>query len=360
MKKKLKKNAEKIIEMYMEVGFIGITLLTALVCFGIKMLEKNKISVVPAVRLSVAIIGLMNLIVLVTIIVIRFFKETKRGIHFVRHCDIPFFEKIDNYKRCYQNNIAAYERAYYIINLYYKNNGKKKSRVAEYAEENGLEDLYIRKDFLQKDINLYQSLLTYVSGFFVGLIQSLCIDTGEQSTLNFMIFVSIGMVMFVCVFFWQYSSRGQMGSFVYEVAEYEYKLLDEVIQAEKEKRVMSSEKEYLLNMQQVLIDAMKNYKKTWKVKLNRAETKEVEEDLKIVEGLRLYDECNYAMIVKKEYHDCTIGYSDYRCEIGKSSDDNCKLRKLYIKYNKRCELPELFQFKDVDIISCCETDHRTG
>lgn len=365
MKEKIKKKVEKFAEIYMTWGFftaffIGPPVVTLIIIFIKHVILKEAINIGIIFIYSLFLVYVLNCVLLIVLIFGGAIKVTKRGLYYIRHCDIPFFEEIDRYRYSSYNRMEAHERAYRMINLYYKKNGKQKSRVMEYAEEKGLKDLYIRKDFLEKNINFTPLMITYLTGFIVGLIQSLFVDAVEQSIWSILISMAVGLIMFLCMIFWQYSSRGQMGSFDYEVAEYECKLLDEVIQAEKEKRVMSSEKENLINMQQVLIDAMRNYKKTWKVKLNRAEKKEVEDDLKIVEGLRLYDECNYAMIAKKEYRDCTIGYSDYRREIGKSSDDNCKLRKLYIKYNKRCELPELFQFKDVDIISCCETDHHTG
>ena len=170
--------------------------------------------------------------------------------------------------------------------------------------------------------------------------------------------MAVGLLMFFCMIFWQYSSRGQMGSFDYEVAEYECKLLDEVIQAEKEKRVMSSEKEYLINTQQVLIEALRNYKKTWKVKLDSAEKTKVESDLKEVEELKLYNERNYEMMVMTKYHGLVIEHYDYRNEIGSIENYTSQLKELYNKYVEKCNLPKMIDF--YGSISYCETDHHTG
>lgn len=365
MKEKIMKKVEIFAEIYMTWGIFAVFLIgpfamTLIIMFVKCIILKEAINIGIIFLNSLFLVYMLNSVLLIVLIFGGAIKVTKRGLYYIRHCDIPFFEEIDRYRYSSYNRMEAHERAYRMINLYYKKNGKQKSRVMEYAEKKGLKDLYIRKDFLKKNINFTPLVITYVTGFIVGLIPSIIVDATEQSTWSVLISMAVGLLMFFCMIFWQYSSRGQMGSFDYEVAEYECKLLDEVIQTEKEKRVMSSEKEYLLNMQQSLIDALKDYKKTWKVKVNRTEKKKVEEDLKKVEELRLYDECNYAMIVKKEYCDCTIGYSDYRNEIESKCDDNRKLRELYNEYGQRCKLPELSQFKDVEIISCCETDHHTG
>lgn len=365
MKEKNRKKVERFAEIYMPWGlfatlFIGPPIATLIIMIINHMILKDTINIVVIFLKSFLVVYVLNCVFLSALILGGAIKVTKRGVYYIRHCDIAFFEEIDRYKYSSYNRMEAHERAYRMINLYYKKNGKQKSRVMEYAEKEGLKDLYIRKDFLEKNINFTPLMITYLIGLIVGLIQSIFVDAIEQSIWGVLISMAVGLILLFCVIFCQYSSRGQMGSFDYEVAEYECKLLDEVIQAEKEKRVMSSEKEYLINMQQVLIEALRNYKKTWKVKLDSAEKEKVESDLKEVEELKLYDESNYAMIAKKEYRDCTIGYSDYRNEIGRNCDDNCQLRKLYIKYEQRCKLPELSQFKDVETISCCETDHHTG
>lgn len=363
MKEKIMKKVEQFAEIYMTWGFfaaffIGPPVVTLIIIFIKHIILKEAINIGIIFINSLFLVYVLNGVLLIVLIFGGAIKVTKRGLYYIRHCDIPFFEEIDRYRYSSYNRMEAHERAYRMINLYYKKNGKQKSRVMEYAEKKGLKDLYIRKDFLEKNINFTPLMITCLTGFIVGLIQSLFADAVEQSIWGVLISMAVGLILLFCVIFCQYSSRGQMGSFDYEVAEYECKLLDEVIQAEKEKRVMSSEKEYLINMQQVLIEALRNYKKTWKVKLDSAEKTNVESDLKEVEELKLYNERNYEMMVMTKYHGLVIEHYDYRNEIGSIENYTCQLKELYNKYVEKCNLPKMIDFYDG--ISCCETDHHTG
>lgn len=363
MKEKIMKKVEIFAEIYMTWGIFAVFLIgpfamTLIIMFVKCIILKEAINIGIIFLNSLFLVYMLNSVLLIVLIFGGAIKVTKRGLYYIRHCDIPFFEEIDRYRYSSYNRMEAHERAYRMINLYYKKNGKQKSRVMEYAEKKGLKDLYIRKDFLKKNINFTPLVITYVTGFIVGLIPSIIVDATEQSTWSVLISMAVGLLMFFCMIFWQYSSRGQMGSFDYEVAEYECKLLDEVIQAEKEKRVMSSEKEYLINTQQVLIEALRNYKKTWKVKLDSAEKTKVESDLKEVEELKLYNERNYEMMVMTKYHGLVIEHYDYRNEMGSIENYTSQLKELYNKYVEKCNLPKMIDF--CGSISYCETDHHTG
>lgn len=252
------------------------------------------------------IVGLMFMISIVILGFTFILVEFKKGLYNIRKCDDELFENIDFYKECYGRDNSNYLKQIQIINLYYSDGGK----VDDLVKEKKLERLFIRRDFLLKQIYFSDNLIEYYCSLVVSILASCIFAAIVSNNLenNIIIVLSLFGLLFVIIL--RYAKRGQAGSYEYQIQEYELTLLNEKIEHLEKNSIITPDDEKLLLTKQIILNELIKKRK----KAKRKGTKEtLEKDIKIVENLEL----------------CMGDYSDFFLQ-------NIYLgeKEIYLVYNK--------------------------
>lgn len=236
----------------------------------------NAISFVSTILLLVILVGsCVELIIAPGVI------SFKKGLHNIKECDDPIFSEIDKYKKCWGENKYLYIRMIQIINLYYKMGGK----VSELVENKELDRLYARSDFLKKQVTFFYSISEGLYSLIISVIATEVLAVIEIDNSSLMLVCVFGIdFLLVFLFVIRYGERGQAGSYLYRIYEYEQSLLSKMINELESSLLISSEDERVMEMKQAAIDALISTRKTTKSKIKQ---QELERDIKYIEAMDL-------------------------------------------------------------------------
>lgn len=263
------------------------------------------------------------------IFAVKIAKKIKYSFYNINHCGIECFEKIDALKSFWNNDKSNnYKRQISYINYCYSKDGP----VGKLIDEGNLADLYIRKDFLNSQMNFSSEIFEWALGSFSTIVFSLFLN---DSTINQFIInnpilkdfrlIFVYIIPLILYFFYiiclRYGEKKELKSYKKFVNEYELKLLDKAIESIYNKCEMKREDENLLFTQQYVLKYLINlHGKFFKV-INKK--KEIEADIDCVENLNLFVD-DYSSFKIKEYD-----FIDT-----KKVDERINLKKIYILYEK--------------------------
>ena len=252
--------------------------------------------------LFTALVFCLLIVVLVFLFLfIKLIKIIKHGLHNLHRCDIECFDKIDDIKRFFNNSNINYKRQIEYINFCYSDKGE----IGKLAKNNKLYELYYRLDFLKKNNMFYNDIVNNYTSFIISIIVSVVIAAFGISNDEFEIvggamrgiIAIFAIVAFFAVIMLKYYKRGEMGSLLYLVDEYEIELLEEKIRKIEECYNMKKDDEPFLFSKQYTLDSLlnKNSKSIF-----RSKRKEILKDIECVENLNLYMS-DYSQYVIKKY-----------------------------------------------------------
>jgi hypothetical protein len=165
--------------------------------------------------------------------------------------------------------------------LYYKPGGK----VEELIRNKEIDRLLKRKDYLLKQRYFFDELNSYLLSLVISVIASFLF---KMLSLVNPVYLVIWMILilgsFVTISFLKYSERGNAGSHMYLVVEYEKNYLDKKTEMLDTELFITVEDERILATKQIAIDVLIN--KRLKAKKKKDKQK-IEQDIKIIEKLQL-------------------------------------------------------------------------
>lgn len=239
----------------------------------------------------------------------------KNGMHNTRKCDVPIFDELDEYGRCWGMRNEHYVYMIQVIKLYYLESDK----VDKLIENRQLEDLYKRYDTLKNRNASHEYIISSLnaillsiiaSGFYTFVNSEVKIGTFVTAILMFFAFFTVLMLKYV--------ERGHGGSFRYLTSEYELKLLEEKIKMVYEKITVKAEDEEGLLLKREVLNKLIDIRK--KRFIGKALKKEVEQDINLIEKLNLSVE-EYEKYQKHDiYIDDNKYYLLYKKEQGKENN----------------------------------------
>lgn len=263
------------------------------------------------------------------IFAVKIAKKIKYSFYNINHCGIECFEKIDALKSFWNNDKSNnYKRQISYINYCYSKDGP----VGKLIDEGNLADLYIRKDFLNSQMNFSSEIFEWALGSFSTIVFSLFLN---DSTINQFIInnpilkdfrlIFVYIIPLILYFFYiiclRYGEKKEFKSYKKFVNEYELKLLDKAIESIYNKCEMKCEDENLLFTQQYVLKYLINLHGKFFTGINKK--KEIEADIDCVENLNLFVD-DYSNFKIKEYD-----FIDT-----KKVDERINLKKIYILYKK--------------------------
>lgn len=227
----------------------------------------------------------------------------KRSVHNIQKCDDKLFDDLNKVYGIADDD-SSYDKAYKIIDNYYKEEGVVDSLI----KAKQFTRLFVRYDFLDKNIHFDDELGQYLYSIFISIFATQLGNVVEEANtigdfwgfLSFILVISAFVLMIVFVFFHKYSKRGKNGSFSYILMEYEMKLIKEKLDIRYKENDLSENDYVVLMKQQILVNklSMMNTKIFKKYK-----TEEMKHDIDELKSLNLtlgeYD------IYKKV--ECTLG-----------------------------------------------------
>lgn len=263
------------------------------------------------------------------IFAVKIAKKIKYSFYNINHCGIECFEKIDALKSFWNNDKSNnYKRQISYINYCYSKDGP----VGKLIDEGNLADLYIRKDFLNSQMNFSSEIFEWALGSFSTIVFSLFLN---DSTINQFIInnpilkdfrlIFVYIIPLILYFFYiiclRYGEKKEFKSYKKFVNEYELKLLDKAMESIYNKCEMKCEDENLLFTQQYVLKYLINLHGKFFTGINKK--KEIEADIDCVENLNLFVD-DYSNFKIKEYD-----FIDT-----KKVDERINLKKIYILYKK--------------------------
>lgn len=253
------------------IGFLGYLLLRKLKDdFAVEHLQ------IAEIILSWVIV--ISLLIIPVAAIVRAIVLVKHGFHNLRKCDDKLFENIDCYSVISR---ADYLSKIGVINYYYQENGE----IDKLIEDQEIDRLYARKDFLSVRYNLFGELTTYFYSLVISIIASFFCDLVElEDAWQVVINVGIIVIAFFVVILLKYVKRGQDGSFAYQIEEFESRLLEEKIKRLEDKLTISADEEKIIKTRQYAINALqKRYVKAMRKKTRSA----IKNDIEILRNLQL-------------------------------------------------------------------------
>lgn len=309
--------------------------LIAVVCAIIIYLNKEQI--INIQFKNIKMVALLAIVLCLLVLIEEFVqiifvggKIVKKGYHNIKYCDEELFNNIDKYTYCYKENNLYYINIIRIINLYYRDGGP----IDNLVKDNQIEKLLLRNDFLHKQKNLFDEIMNLFSSFAISIIVALL--GGKVMEDNFLITVVSVVVMgcsFWVIFFVKYVYRGQGGTCLNQIYEYEISKLEEKILKLQNTLEISNENEKYIYTQHVALKELVHMKNK-----NR-KNKTIIDDINQLSNINLCMENREDIYDRKLYINNQEVYFAYR----KSKDDckedifaNEEFEKLYMilkKYN---------------------------
>ncbi|MBD5450784.1 MAG: hypothetical protein HDR28_11720 [Lachnospiraceae bacterium] len=223
--------------------------------------------------------------------------------HVIKYRGRACFEEIDSFIRNLGECNNYYCGLIFKINEVYETNQELK----QLYEEKNLEALYIRKTFLENNLDVYNNLTQHVAALGVSsvvvLAQTGLIAGGSQTSGYFII---AGIVFLLCVAL-KYIAKGRGDSYTYNVYEYELKLLNENILRVNEQLQANDDIEKVLRLRQAIIDVLINlYNNRKKLKKARVSKKNVDEMYKTLYALPLIQELEEKDVIWAQVDVCGV------------------------------------------------------
>ena len=249
----------------------------------------------------------------------------------MKECDDELFSCIDEYKKCWGESREYYERQIQIINLFYESTDK----VGKLVDNNEVDRLFARMDYLSVQSDFYNNITTYFCSLAISVIASIVFRVLEcENLVKIYIGMAIAIVSFLVIALFRYMQRGQDGSYLYLVNEYEKELLVEKIKEVEKKMKISKADEDALNTKRIVIGELISIRKKAKRKRRK---QQIEDDIKIVEKLKLclgdYEDCHKQMLNINGKKGCLV----YDKEEGKKNnyigEFNLKTQDYSVLYN---------------------------
>lgn len=185
----------------------------------------------------------------------------KKQISIKRKCDDKIFDKLD----CYLKSRQSHSNIEYIkiLNYYYSDNGPIMNVIIKNQE---IDRLYKRKDFLEKKINSWDSVINNVLSILNGIILGF-ITMGWQTTSvdniaweGFGFTLSVYIVLILTSFLGIISSmRGHFDSYEHYISQYELERLEDRI-LELERSIIFEDKEiaYICETKNFILAFLRN------------------------------------------------------------------------------------------------------
>ena len=308
-----------------------IDIITVIVGASVIFAYKNNYLPVEMLEpIKIIIIGINVLIITVAFVcfVIYIIFRMKKAIHNINNCDDVLFEKIDQYRKCWNEGNDFYIKQIQIINLYYKKGGK----VDKLVENKEIERLYARADFLSNSTSLYNDLITCFYSLAISFISSLFFQIiGIKNQVIVLLSGAMMVFAFFAIVLLRYDKKGLNGSYIHYINEYERMLLLPKITGLEKKIMITDDDEQILETKQVVINELICIRKKKKMK---KEKEELEMDIKSVERLDLcigkYDTC----YIREIYINGVVGCLVYDREKGKENNYIGELNLINQEYSK--------------------------
>ena len=299
--------------------FLDISIIAFVIVYIVNIILKYNICHFSA-QTNQNIEAIFNLIIIfyavaIIICIIRYvIILIKRGIHNIKKCDDELFNKIDQYKECWREDEDFYIKQIQIINLYYKKGGK----VDELVNNQEIERLFARADFLLNNNSLFDNLINCFNSLVFSFV---AIFVGQMMASNgvlpsFVWLFTILFFFFVLVFF-RYAEKGQAGSYRYYLDDYERSLLLEKIKNLENEIIITDKDEKILEMKQVVIHELIRLRGIRKFKKQK---KQLEIDIKQVQKLNLFVEEYDEYHIENICINGSAGYLLYDQEKGKENN----------------------------------------
>ena len=294
-------------------GIIFATTCVATVFF-VYNVNQLSLRMVEVIRTVLSLIFLLIAVAMIVYFIICGILIMKRGICNIKKCDDKLFKKIDQYKKCWDEDKHYYIKQIQIINLYYKKGGK----VDELVKNEEIERLYARADFLLIQNSLFDNLITCFYSLFISVIASFVCQMMECESVVLMLVWMITLVIsFFGIILLRYAEKGQAGSYRYYIDEYERGLLLQKITDLEKELMITGDDEQILETKQIVINELIRIRQKKKLKKQK---EKLETDIKQVEQLDLcigdYNTC----YIQKIYINGVVGCLVYDREKGKENN----------------------------------------
>ena len=273
--KKVTQRLEKLIIKILVFDFAAVFLSYFLLYIMKDNLTEGHIQIAGIILSWVIVVSLLLIPVAA---IVRVIVVVKHGFHNLRKCDDKLFENIDCFSVVSR---ADYLSKIGVINYYYQENGK----IDKLIEDQEIDRLYARKDFLSVRYNLFGELTTYFYSLVISVIASFFYDlVGLQDAWQVAIKVVIIVIAFFVVILFKYVKRGQDGSFAYQIEEFELRLLEEKIKTLEDKIIISVDDEKIIRTRQYVISALQ---KLFVKAISKKTRSSIKNDIETMRNLRL-------------------------------------------------------------------------
>ena len=246
--------------------YIGVVISVLSIGVGTVYISVSKLYNIECMQLEIVlfILSYTSIIIIIAFAISQFWRIIRRGWHNTRNCDDPNFEKIDFFQRGSENTKEYYLNQLGLINYFYSTGGK----IDELVRKKDIYSLYKRYDYLKTQISIVDDLEKYAYSLFISILASFLYS---QFNIKSSIFIVINIFFLIGIFFVvifiQYAERGQLGSYVFKINEYEMKLLKEKIEKiEKETIITAEDVEVLQTKKLALVELRKIKKRKFKDK----------------------------------------------------------------------------------------------
>lgn len=225
----------------------------------------------------------------------------------LNYCTHECFEKINKLVKGMKSSNLEFQEAVMYINHSYTD-----GEVYDYIKQNAIYSLYDRKDELLKKLSFYDDTTQIASSLFLSIMSSLLVMTIDQEYVIIKLIIFIGFfLMLIYVIFHKYSYRGQNGSYIHFLYEYEFKLLNEAIHSIENNLKAEPEIVPFIETRRNVLDVL--YRKS--IKAKRKTKPKIENDIAIVKQLKLEVEKNSCFILKE--YEMIIDKKSAKCLTGK-------------------------------------------
>jgi len=190
----------------------------------------------PCLPTALLLLFLLCLLMVLVLLTLRFFSIVSRGakVFSGSYDGNPCFREID---RCMRGGNITNEQ--YQLCIYYINRVYSSDDVLKIIESRDIEELYYRKDVLEKKLNVIPHFtkvimlpLSSVIGIFVGLLLPSASGVSSLSVVldRLLLIWLIVIVMAILSMFIFCSKKGRQGSYLHELYDYELTKIDKCLQ----------------------------------------------------------------------------------------------------------------------------------
>lgn len=203
----------------------------------------TKIAIVYAVLI---VSFFLSLIITLGLQLIRWHQKVYA--HLTKYHGAKCFEEIDSCISNLGENNGYYCSVIYKLNNIYETNPE----LAQLIKENDLETLYDRKSYLENNLDFHNTTIGIFSAFGISLAAALAqfgITGNGVSAFGSLMFS--GVILLLCITI-KYVSKGNGDSYIYNLQEYELKLISKKILLLNEQLQITADIEKALQLQHLI------------------------------------------------------------------------------------------------------------